>query len=223
MDIFSTKDVKTNGVKVLVYGESGLGKTTLCATAPRPIILSAESGLLSLRHVNLPYIKIDNIDDLTEACDWAYNNPQAQQFDTICLDSLTEIAEVVLANAKTQVKDVRQAYGELLDKMMNTVRAFRDLPGKHVYMTAQQMLFKDESTGIVKNLPAMPGSKLGPKLPYHFDEVFQMCIGKTNTGEQYRYLKTQPDFNSVAKDRSGRLDPMEQPHLGNIFAKILQG
>ena len=37
-----------HGVKALVYGPSGAGKTTLCATAPAPIIISAEAGLLSL-------------------------------------------------------------------------------------------------------------------------------------------------------------------------------
>ena len=43
------------GVKVLVYGAPGAGKTRLCATAPKPFILSAESGLLSLRKEKLPY------------------------------------------------------------------------------------------------------------------------------------------------------------------------
>ena len=223
MNIGYTDELKQNGVKVLCYGEAGIGKTSLCATAPSPIILSAESGLLSLAWTRLPYIEINTIEQLTEACKWAYNSTEAQQYQTICLDSLSEIADVVLSNAKAQVKDARQAYGELLEQMMTTVRAFRDLPGKHVFMTAQSVTEKDDTTGIVKTFPAMPGKKLGPKLPYHFDEVFQMCMGRDNDGKDYRYLKTQPDYNSVAKDRSGKLDALEQPHLGNIFAKILQG
>lgn len=31
----------SSGVKVLVYAEAGQGKTALCATAPRPCVLSA--------------------------------------------------------------------------------------------------------------------------------------------------------------------------------------
>ena len=39
--------VLDTGVKMLVYGESGMGKTMLTATLPRPLLISAESGLLS--------------------------------------------------------------------------------------------------------------------------------------------------------------------------------
>jgi hypothetical protein len=67
----------------------------------------------------------------------------------------------------------------------------------------------------------MPGSKLGPKLPYFFDEVFRIGINKTPQGEQYRFLQTQPDIQYDAKDRSGSLDILEVPFLGSIFNKIL--
>ncbi len=219
----NTADFKHNGVKVLVYGEAGMGKTTLIATAPNPVIFSAESGLLSLAGMQLPFEKIDTLAKLNEAYQWCLSSHEARQFETVCIDSLTEIAELVLANAMKQVKDPRQAYGELLEKVMFTVRCFRDLPNKNVYMTAQEMSKKDEVTGIMMNLPSMPGTKLGPKLPYHFDEVFRMRIGKLPDGQDYRFLQTQPDFNSVAKDRSGRLLPIEKPHLGELFAKITNG
>ena len=73
---------------------------------------------------------IRTVDDLTEAYNWACSSPEAAQFDTIYIDSISEIGEVVLSNAKAQVKDPRQAYGELIEKMMVTLKAFRDLPGK---------------------------------------------------------------------------------------------
>lgn len=210
-----------NGVKMLVYGKAGRGKTTLCATAPNPVIFSAESGLLALSAFQLPYVEIRTITDLTDAFNWAQSSNEARQFQTLCLDSLSEIAEVVLTNAKGQVKDPRQAYGELIDKMQMTIRSFRDLPGYHVYMSAKQEMVKDEATGITLNGPSMPGSKLGQQLPYFFDEVFQLDIGKDpNTQQSYRFLRTQPDFSNDAKDRSGRLDPVEAPDLGNIINKI---
>jgi hypothetical protein len=210
-----------HGVKMLVYGKAGTGKTTLCATAPNPIILSAEAGLLSLRDYNLPVIEIKSIDDLTDAYAWATESEEAKHFETVCLDSLSEIAEVVLLNAKRQCKDPRQAYGELIEKMGNTVRAFRDLSGKHVYMSAKQEMLKDEALGTSVYMPSMPGSKLGGQLPYLFDEVLRLNIGRAADGQEYRYLQTRPDFQSEAKDRSGKLDPMEQPNLTVVINKIL--
>ena len=41
INLKTTKAYAQNGVKVLVYGQSGAGKTTLIKTAPKPIILSA--------------------------------------------------------------------------------------------------------------------------------------------------------------------------------------
>lgn len=225
-----------HGVKVLVYGRAGLGKTVLSATMPSPVLISAEAGMLSLRRDNLtrlfgadnpsiaydmPVIQVSTIQDLMAAEQWARESAEAQQFQSVCIDSVTEIAEVVLSNAKAQTKDPRQAYGELIDKMTMTVKAFRDLQGKHVYMSAKEERSKDEATGITLAGPSMPGSKMGPAMPYLFDEVFHLGKGKDPaTGDEFRYLRTQPDFTHDAKDRSGSLNELEYPHLGAIISKI---
>ena len=221
---FTTTDraAVSQGVKCLIYGKAGAGKTWLTRTAPSPIILSAESGVLSLRDVSIPMIQIRNVQDLTEAHQWALNSAEARQFSTLYLDSISEIGEVVLANAKALVKDPRQAYGELIEKMLSTIKAFRDLPGKNVVMAAKQEPNKDEMTGIVTYGPSMPGSKLGPQLPYLFDEVFRIAVNKTPQGVEYRFLQTHADLQYDGKDRSGALDPIERPDLSYIFSKIHQ-
>lgn len=220
---FTTTDraAVLQGIKAMVYGPPGVGKTKLAATAPAPIMMSAEAGVLSLREFQIPMIHIRTVQDLTEAHQWAMNSHEARQFQTIYIDSISEIAEVVLANAKTLVKDPRQAYGELVEKMLMAVRAFRDLPGKNVVMVAKMEPVKDEMTGIIKYSPSMPGTKLGPQLPYLFDEVFRMGIGKTPQNVEYRFLQTQPDLQYDAKDRSGSLDAVEVPDLTRVFNKIL--
>lgn len=212
-----------NGVKILVYGKAGMGKTTLCATCPSPIILSAEGGLLALARWNLPYIEIKTLGELRDAYGWARSSAEAKQFQTICLDSISEIAEVVLSVAKSPKPgakvDGRQAYGSMIDDMTKVVREFRDLPGYHVYMSCKQERIKDEATGVVLNGPSMPGNKLGQAMPYFPDEVFQLDFEGFHP-QQYRVLRTQPDMLNDAKDRSGVLQPIEEPHLGKIINKI---
>ena len=220
---FSTtdKEAATNGVKVLVYSESGVGKTVLCATAPNPIILSAESGLLSLKKFSIPVIKIATLADLEEAYKWFLAGKQgAKDFRTICLDSLTEMGEVILANAKLGVKDPRQAYGELIEKVTKQIKQFRDLQGVNVYMAAKMEKTKDELSGMTLFGPSMPGQKMGQALPYLFDEVFNLRIMQTTDGQKYRALVTQPDMQYVAKDRSGTLAAIEPPNLAKVFDKI---
>lgn len=228
------------GVKCLVYGPAGMGKTVLCATMPKPILISAESGALSLRKENLerlfgvgnpqveydmPMIIIKTVQDLAAAYAWLTAvKPDGtflnHQFQSVGLDSISEIAEVVLNNAKKLVKDPRQAYGELIDKMEMVIREFRDISGMNVLVCAKMEYSKDEATGISKYQPSMPGAKLGQKLPYFFDEVFRLGVGKTPQGESYRFLQTQPDMQYEAKDRSGALAPLEYPFLTTVFNKI---
>ena len=220
---FTTTDAagQLHGIKLLIYGRSGVGKTTLAGTTPDVLMLSAEAGVLSLRDKSIPMIQITTVAELSEAYHWITTNPQAKSFKTIFLDSITEIAEQVLSNAKLQVKDPRQAYGELIEKMNMLVRSFRDLPGKNVVMLAKQESHLDEVSKMTMFGPAMPGSKVSQQLPYLFDEVFRLGVGKTPDGTEYRFLQTQPDLQYEAKDRSGVLDAIEPPNLSHIFNKIL--
>lgn len=221
MQIRTTDQTVTSGVKVLVYGKAGIGKTTLCATAPRPFILSAESGLLSLRKYRIPYAEIKTLPELDEALIWAYQN--AQHFDTLCLDSVSEILEVAIASLKKAKNDPRQAYGELVDNYLPKLRQFRDLPGKNVVLTAKMGSVKDEVTGAVLYGPDAPGKELPKQLPYLVDEVFYLGSDLTPQGQPYRFLRTSPNYQFEAKDRSGSLSELEQPNLTAIFAKIMKG
>lgn len=214
---------KLHGVKALVYGRAGVGKTSLCATAPNPIIISAEAGLLSLADHNIPVIQIENFQDVAEAYQFITEDPSAAQFETVCLDSVSEIAEVCLSYEKALAKDPRQAYGELANKMTEVIRAFRDLSGKNVYFTAKGGHNKDDQSGITMYGPSMPGQTLTKNIAFFFDLVMQLEIGTTEDNTDFRYLRTQPTINIEAKDRSGKLDAIEVPDLSVIFNKIIKG
>jgi hypothetical protein len=217
LNLISTRDSTTHGIKILVYGAAGVGKTCLAATCPRPIILSAEAGLLSLRGHDIPATAIRSVQDLTAAHAFL-SGPGGDAFDTIILDSISEIAEVVLSNAKAQLKDPRAAYGELADKTAMLIRAFRDLPNKNVVFIAKSAT--KEVDGVPMTQPSMPGNTLTQGISYFFDEVAAMRIGKTAEGVSFRYLQFQPDFSHQAKDRSGVLTACEEPNLGKLFTKI---
>lgn len=209
-------------VKALIYGESGVGKTKLAATVEEPLILNAEGGLLSLSQNNLDSIKIETVEDVMEAYEFLTESENAKKYKTVVLDSISEIAEVYLSALKRKHKDARQAYGELADDVSKLIRAFRDIPNKHVYFIGKGAKIEDEN-GISVYRPTMPGKNLLNGLPYHFDLVMALKIGKLEDGDEYRYLQTKAEMQWIAKDRSGVLDAIEKPDLGAIFEKIKQG
>lgn len=222
--------VKDKGVKFLIHAPPGYGKTMLCATMPNPCIISAEAGLLSLRPdnqvrvlgaaVDIPVIEIATAKDLEDAGAFFATSAHAKDLNP-CLDSLSEIAEVVLAHLKRTCKDPRQAYGEMNERMTAFIRFFRDLPDKHVYFAAKQDVDKD-SDGVMRRGPSMPGKQLATNVGHFFDEVFALDIGELPDAQKtkYRFLRTQPNIQFQAKDRSGALAEIEEPNLSKIINKI---
>jgi phage nucleotide-binding protein len=219
INVKTTGSLSANGVKVLVYGQAGAGKTSLIKTLPQPIVLSAEGGLLSIQDADLPFIEISDMETLREAYTWLTQSDEAKGFQSVALDSISEIAEVVLNAEKKATKDPRQAYGAMQEQMADIIRAFRDLPGRHVYMSAKLEKTQDEM-GRVLYAPSMPGNKTGQALPYFFDEVLALRVEKDSENNTQRALMCDSDGLWLAKDRSGKLEAWEAPDLGAIIAKM---
>jgi hypothetical protein len=209
----------TSSVKFLGYGPAKIGKTRAISTLPNPITLSCEGGLLVLKDYDLPYIEIRTLKDIYDAYEWLASSEEAKGFESVALDSITEIAEVVLGvekNVKVDGKKIHgmKAYGEMADKVGDLIRAFRDVPSHHVYFSAQMEKSTDE-LGAVLYAPAMPGNKFAQKLPFFFDEVFAF---RMEAG--HRAILTSTDGVWTAGDRSGKLAMWEPPDLGAIIKKI---
>jgi phage nucleotide-binding protein len=218
INLTSTNTVKTASIKMLAYGQAGSGKTSLIPTLPTPVILSAEGGLLSISGHDIPFVKIGGMDDLREAYKWLTDSDESKQFESVAIDSISEVAEVCLGAEKAIAKDPRQAYGEMQTTMAEVIRTFRDLD-KHVLMTAKLEKSQDEM-GRILYAPSMPGNKTGQALPYYFDIVAALRVEKDDEGLTQRALMLESDGIWQAKDRSGKLDVWEAPDLAAIIKKI---
>lgn len=210
MKIISTNSVHLDGVKILMYGASGAGKTTMIKTAPSPFIISSESGLLALSDVDIPAVEINNEKDLEEA----YQYVLKSDYETICLDSVSDIAEAVLSVEKTKSKDGRAAYGALADTMNKYIRLFRDLKGKNVYFSAKEA--RIDMGGTLMYGPSMPGQTLTTNLPYFFDEVLRLEADKKGD----RVVHTKSSYTQICKDRSGKLDKTVEANISTIINLI---
>lgn len=221
MKITKTNDLGQHALKMVIYGEAGAGKTRLAATTGEPtVVISAEGGLLSLRDHAITAIEVKTIADVGEAYKWVLGSKEAQGLKWVCLDSISEIAEVSLAHEKAENKNTMRAYGQMADQMTSLIRAFRDLPDRHVYMTAKQERVQLEDGSMVYG-PSMPGKNLTQGLPYFFDEVFALRVHTDEEGTIQRFLQTAANGSFSAKDRSGALQLFESCDLSHIKKTIL--
>jgi hypothetical protein len=208
-------------VRLLVYGESGIGKTRLIATAPDPLIVSSEQKALSLRDYDIPFLPVSNFKEAKEAFRELAKG-SSKPYKTICIDSITHLAEVVLAECKKHFSDGRQAYGELATRVRELIELILGIPDKNIYMIAKIIRQEDEFTNLTTWCPSMPGQTLTRDLPYYFDLYCPLKEGTLKDNTTYKYLQTEPDLQYRAKGDNSCLSPIEEPDLTKLFNKILR-
>jgi hypothetical protein len=75
--------------------------------------------------------------------------------------------------------------------------------------------------GKVEHRLQMEGSRTGRELPSIVDEVITMHWIRNGADTFRAFVCTAPNqWNYPAKDRSGRLEQIEQPHLGKLLDKL---
>lgn len=231
MKINSTKDLKNKPSYILVYGASGIGKTTLFKTLPNlegVLILDAESGLACLKGTDIADTSLARDDDemlipmgerykrLQEFMVEVQLPATKARFHTLCIDSITEISQVIMAYMKDVMKyDGFQLWGEYTQAMMSLVKFFRDLEHYTVIFTGLEARIDDE-VGQSQACPDVGGKKAKEHLLPAFDIVARMVVD----GDGERKLVTKTTIKTQAKDRTGTLEGVESPHLGQILAKV---
>lgn len=201
--------------------------TSFGGTAPNPLFLSAESGLLSLNRIGtFDYIDIKGFGQLRGIYDDIVMNEC--KYETIVIDSLTEVqtlcSKEILAERNKEIPDGYEFWNILDARMTNLVKAFRDLP-KNVIFTC--LAKADETDGGFASIqrPFVDG-KLRKTLAALFDEVFYaFSQDRTKDGktETIYALRTKGNEKFIAKDRSGKLNDIEKPNFTDIYNKIYGG
>lgn len=225
--------VQRYGVKCLAYGPPGGGKTPAIMSAPRPVLLVTEPGLMSMRGSTIPAWEGYTAEKIAEFFAWCGQSAETKNFDTICIDSISQLAEIILIKCLGSNKDGRKAYGELSQKVMEYVDQLYFMPQKHVYIIAKESKQEElvwsfsgpmpVQTPVMKKLPYFPGQDLNIKVPHRYDEIIRVAKGSIpGVQGEHRYFRTNgPDSELVVRDRSGRLNEYEPQDLSALFAKAM--
>ncbi len=152
------------------------------------------------------------------------------KYDTVFVDSITVAGRLCFQwckgqpqafSDKTGKPDTRGAYGLHGQEMIAWLTHLQHTRGKNIWLVG----ILDEKLDDFNRrffTPQIEGAKTGLELPGIVDEVITMAELKTDDGMSYRAFvcHTLNPFSFPAKDRSGRLDVVEEPHLGRLMAKI---
>jgi hypothetical protein len=253
------------GIKMVIFGKSGIGKTSLLWTLDpeTTLFFDMEAGDLAIegwpgvsvrprtwaecRDFGVfvggpnPAVVGDGLygQEHYEAVRARYGDPAVLgRFHTLFFDSITVAARLCLGWAQTQPEafsekidaktgrpkpDLRGAYGLHARAMLQWLTHLQHTRDRNIILVG----ILDERVDDFNRrifVPQLEGSKTGLELPGIVDQVVSMVELRTPEGQPYRAFvcRTLNDWGYPAKDRSGRLEMVEEPHLGRLMDKIRQ-
>ena len=244
------------GVKLLMLGKSGIGKTTRLKDLDpaTTLFLDIEAGDLAvadwpgdtIRPASWPESRDffvflagpdkslppesafsqAHYDHVVEK----FGDPaQLDRYQTLFLDSITQLSRQCFAWCKTQPgavsdrsgkPDLRAAYGLLGQEMISALTHLQHARGKNVvFVSILDEKLDDYNRNVF--VPQIEGKQTVAALIGIVDEVVTLAEIKAEDGSTYRAFVTHTvnPYGFPAKDRSGRLDLLEPPHLGALIAK----
>lgn len=217
MAVTLTNSEKSNKfIKVLIYAESGAGKTPFAATAPKPVFIDSDDGLLSVSHLKIPSLEITEFGDLDEAIK-KVKGKKYKNFETVILDDFTEVIEWLLQDLEDELDDKWEVFGTIGKRGKKIIRKFKKIK-KNVVIICK--IHEIDDDGEILRRPKVAGKLLPEALPFMFDEVFTLMKDK----DDETYVLTEKIGSKwYAKDRSRTLKKKEKPDLTYIFNKIKKG
>ncbi len=221
--IVMPEDTISNKVKMLIYGGSGVGKTYLATTAPKPVVLAAE-GLFTLRKYKIPCIVIDKWETLQNAHEWLKLGEH--DYETVIVDSLNEVQFVNQLHLLETASHKRMTQGDWGDNILDLqkmVRAFRDLPMNVIFTCALDEFTSDKG---LHQQPAISTKKLPNDILNIFDFVGLLVAQETDQKDEKgnpiikRAIRFEPNETLRAKNRDGCLNMWEKPDFSAMHEKI---
>lgn len=190
--IRSTNDVSTDATKTLIYGHHGWGKTNQARYYQSKygpgFIISGESGLKTLKDVNIDYLPFSSWDGTHDPSIEVYSfkgiarymatpDFKSRGYTWIMWDSATEGAQLCFAHTKEVTPKTSkgaenkfEVWQEFSSNFIGALKWFRDLP-YHVLVTALAKESENDN-GEKEYWPMVPGREVQRHMPGIFDNVF---------------------------------------------------
>lgn len=221
---------------IVLFGPSGVGKTTLSATAPKPIFLDSNQGLLSIEgrpgfeHVeSRPVFGSEDLEKHYNRFRGLDKPSYKGKFETIVVDHLDDVQQLTLAEftIKAAERDSRRGddpaqreWGLMANRLRRQIRQYKRLPAHKIFIVSTGI---DKITG--QAIPNIAG-QLREQLPYFADFIFYMGYGKKGR----RYLRIRPDEQYLAKCRAWWIKENKLPvpddtttMMSDLLARIAAG
>lgn len=196
---------------VLVYGQTKIGKTTLCSQADGALFLATEPGLNALDVYQAPIL---NWDDLLNAC--AEISEGNHPFKTVIIDTIDNAykfcTDYVLKKFKIEHESdlgYGKGYAIVNNEFQRVLTKLAFLPcGLFLISHAKEMEMDSRTGKYTRVVPTLPDK--ARKIVLGMADMVLFCDLEVQPGAEgepqvRRVIRTKPSLYYEAGDRTGRL------------------
>ena len=206
--------------KILLYGESGSGKTRLASTFPGVIFADIDKGMSSVTE-KVDATEIDEFKQL-EAFH-AFLKESKHNYHTVVLDTLNEMQRVAMHATVEDFPAIRRAYedlpsmsdyGKMLHDMVELTRDFIALPMRVILVA--QVISRQFDTDVLQ--PQLVGKNTSREICRKMDVIGYIYKSEKADAANKKYSEIIFDASEyVVKDRSNKLPAsLSDPNYSRI-------
>lgn len=234
-------EVNRSRIKLLEYGEPGVGKTLLASTFPGAFFIDSDDGGATLRKLHMPFLPVtfrkrnyDKIEDFIRRLRLNKGKVELPNGDvldvkTVVFDSVMSLADALMAEFMLFPKGSGSARDPLTEKPVydhwqmlqmafkTLFKSFNDLE-INLVGTAGVKLERDEALGTFVGKPNIQGG-YRDIIGHEFDEWYYLATeGSGDSVKYYAYTKRYSHYQ--CKSRNDLPPKIQNPTYGKLYEGV---
>lgn len=221
-----------------IFGMSGAGKTSLAATADRPLFADSNKGTMVLDHIpelahvrRRPVRSMQDLDRIYDNMTGTGDKDWSKKYGTVILDHFDDIQSIILDKLSERASDTREEpdqielreYGIMANKLRRYLRKMKNIPVVKILIMGEK-LNQDEGW----MYPSLIG-QMRDQLPYFLDHCIYLRVN--DKGVRYLHLNPKPgEYYAKTRarwmpleDRKIRFDENNFTLIADLMEKIRRG